>query len=601
MTRPPRVVLSLAICLLASLLVERVSSRQAESPAPAANIRSVSFSPSDDNFPNPERGFYWGLTPFPIGTGRTPVDAQTLAAIRAQGITLIRAYYVLDEFRDGPLSRAALDAINLDFVTIRQSGLKVIPRFTYNFPCLSSLEPCGAAAIAAQAIDPPLSRVLEHIDQLTPGLRAGSDVIAFMEMGFVGAWGEWHNSSSGLVNPNRTLNTSSAAIVDRVLLALADNRMAALRYPYHKQALVGSGALEASEAFNGTARARLGAHNDCFLASADDLGTYAPPVQVAGVDNVEALHEFLNLDNRFVPQGGETCSAGVQAQPYIGCDNALSEFRRLRWSTINIGFHPSVIDLWRQQGCFADVQKRLGYRFRLVTADVPEQVQLGRSFTMQMTVTNDGWAAPFNPRAVEIILRHAVTGRLSVFPVDADPRFWGAGETQTITISAMLSSAQETGPYEVLLNMPDPEPDLRWRPDYAIRLANQNVWEPDTGYNDLQTVVMVARADVAVRLLPGGSVRSNNGRYLLAYQTDGNLVLYDDSNNTALWASHTAGLSPGLAVMQTDGNFVVYDNRSVAVWSSGTPDNPNAYLAIQDDGALVIYTENQQPIWDSRS
>ncbi len=602
MTRHRRVVLGATACLFASFMVERVASNQTMFAPPTAHVTSVSFSPSDDNFSNPERGFYQQVSPFFIGTARTPLDADALAAFRAEGIAMVRAYYVLDEFRDVPLSRAALDGINADFAAIRQAGVKVIPRFAYSFPCAGSLEPCDGATIAAQATDPPLGQVLEHIDQLTPGLRAASDVIAFMEMGFVGAWGEWHNSSTGLVNPDRTVNTSSAAIVDRVLFALADSRMAALRYPYHKRALFGPTALEASEAFSRTPRARVGAHNDCFLASVDDFGTYAPPFVGPEAENVRALHEFLSLDNRFVPQGGETCSAAAQAQPYIDCENALSELGLLRWSTINIGYQPTVIDLWRQQGCFAEIQKRLGYRFRLLTADIPSRVTAGGLFTMQFTVTNDGWATPFNAREVEIILRHAVSGRLSAFPVNTDPRFWGPGETQTVTISETLSAGHETGPYQVLLNLPDPEPGLRGRPEYAIRLANQDVWEPATGYNDLQALMRLTRTDVAVeQLLPGESIGSENGRYFLTYQTDGNLVLYDDRDSTALWATDTAGSSPGVAVLQTDGNFVVYDDRSAALWSSGTSGKPNAYLAVQDDGTLVIYREDGQPIWSSQS
>ena len=89
-------------------------------------------------------------------------------------------------------------------------------------------------------------------------------------------------------------------------------------------------------------------------------------------------------------------------------------------------------------------------------------------------------------------------------------------------------------------------------------------------------------------LLPGQSISSDNGRYVLVMQADGNLVYYRTSDWTPRWNSQTQ--SPGaLAPMQGDGNLVVYDTNGVPLWNSQTGGNPGAYLAAQDDGNLVIY------------
>jgi hypothetical protein len=481
-------VLSALLC--ASFMPDRSASSQDAGPSDLGAL-AVTYSPSDENFPNPERGFYRQFNAFDTGTVRRPLDARTLAAFRVEGITLVRVYYVIDEFRNAPLSRAALDAIDADFVAVRQAGLRIIPRFAYSFPCAGSPPPCTVARIAAEAIDPPVGRVLEHIDQLTASLRAGSDIIAFMEMGFVGAWGEWHHSSTGLVSTDHTVNTNSSAIVDRVLFALSDRRAAVLRYPYHKQALFGPLPLDISEAFTRTPRARLGAHNDCFLSNADDSGTYSPPSRGPANKNVQALKKFLSFDNRFVPQGGETCSTAAAAQPYIGCASALGDLALTQWSTINIAYQPDVIRLWQQQGCFPDVQRRLGYRFRLLGLDAPAQVRRGAVLALRLTLTNDGWAAPYNPRAAEVILRHVVSGRLHVIPMSEDPRLWGPGVTRTLDVRDVLPGSLEPGSYQVLLNLPDPEDSLRGRAEYSIRMANIGAWESATGYNDLQARVQV--------------------------------------------------------------------------------------------------------------
>ena len=70
-----------------------------------------------------------------------------------------------------------------------------------------------------------------------------------------------------------------------------------------------------------------------------------------------------------------------------------------------------------------------------------------------------------------------------------DPRFWQPGEIHTIS-HTISTEGLPTGCYEFLLNLPDPEPDLRHRPEYAIRLAGAT-WEKDTGYNELNHTVTV--------------------------------------------------------------------------------------------------------------
>jgi hypothetical protein len=88
-------------------------------------------------------------------------------------------------------------------------------------------------------------------------------------------------------------------------------------------------------------------------------------------------------------------------------------------------------------------------------------------------------------------------------------------------------------------------------------------------------------------LLPGQFRQSADGRFVLVYQGDGNLVLYQGSN--PLWNSETQSANPGIAVMQGDSNFVVYDSTG-PVWWSHTWGVPGAYLVVQNDGNTVIYS-----------
>lgn len=478
-------VLSLALATTIDSRATATAMDRDAQPAASAAV-TVTYQASTENFPNPERGFYRQRAPFYIGTQRYPLTAA-LRQFRSEGIALLRAYYVIDEFTQTTLPQSFLDAMTADFAGIRAAGLKIIPRVAYSFPCADPNQPCDPSTFGPT--DAPIDRVLGHIDQLAPVLQGNADVVAFMEMGFVGAWGEWHSSTNNLVTNPRTVNANSAAIVARLLSALPVRRMTALRYPYQKQSLYGASPLTAPEAFTGAAKARVGAHNDCFLSDYYDSGTYDDPA-APGL-GPEVYKQFLSADNRYVPQGGETCTSGPAAQPYIPCANALTDLARMRWSTINTEYHPSVIALWQQEGCYPEIARRLGYRFRLVTAQLPTRATVGDTLHVTLNVANDGWAPPYNARLVELVLRNTATGQRYMLPVTTDPRFWGPGETTVVNADLPLPAGIPPGTYALLLHMPDPEPTLRNLADYSIRLANVGVWEAPTGYNDLQVSLVV--------------------------------------------------------------------------------------------------------------
>ena len=113
-------------------------------------------------------------------------------------------------------------------------------------------------------------------------------------------------------------------------------------------------------------------------------------------------------------------------------------------------------------------------------------------------------------------------------------------------------------------------------------------------------------------LYPGQYIMSTNANayggngFELVMQGDGNLVLYAPAPTgqgigRALWASGTNGRSVRGAVMQTDGNLVVYSFTGTALWASGTWGHAGAYLADQNDGNLVIYASNGAALWSTDS
>ena len=95
----------------------------------------------------------------------------------------------------------------------------------------------------------------------------------------------------------------------------------------------------------------------------------------------------------------------------------------------------------------------------------------------------------------------------------------------------------------------------------------------------------------------GQQITSNNGTFIAIMQHDGNFVLYE--HGRPLWASNTVGRGTR-CIMQSDGNLVVYDNQH-PTWASNTHGKGGHYLIVQNDGNLVLYDRHDKPLWASNT
>lgn len=94
---------------------------------------------------------------------------------------------------------------------------------------------------------------------------------------------------------------------------------------------------------------------------------------------------------------------------------------------------------------------------------------------------------------------------------------------------------------------------------------------------------------------------STDGRFQLKLRPGGDLWLTTSwAPDQPYWRSRTDGSNADAAVMQGDGNFVLYRN-SVAVWSTGTSGYPGSILRLQDDGNLVVYAPGNVAKWNSQT
>jgi hypothetical protein len=406
-------------------------------PGEEPALVDVTFTEDPADVLSPERGFYAGID---------LRGASDFANVRGGGMTLAIASIHLDAYRDAPLDTGLLDELSGGLARVRAAGIKVILRFSYNSG------PIGAP-------DAPLARVQEHVAQLAPILAANADVIALMQAGFIGAWGEWHNSTNGLGTTENRL-----AVVTALLDALPATRAIGVRAPDYVDAMFPGGPL--ADGFDGSRRARVGHHNDCFLASTTDFGTYPEPV--------EPWKDYIAADARFTPMGGETCNVEPAR---TDCPSATAEMERLHFTYLNSEYNQDVLDTWIAQGCMPEVQRRLGYRLVLESARISERVKPGGRLRVEVALRNDGYASPFNARPLRVVLDAGATRHVATLA--ADVRRWLPG-AQTIATTLRVPSDLPPGPYRLSLWLPDP--DLEARADYAIRFANADLFDADTGF-----------------------------------------------------------------------------------------------------------------------
>ncbi|MCY1014131.1 DUF4832 domain-containing protein [Nannocystis pusilla] len=62
-----------------------------------------------------------------------------------------------------------------------------------------------------------------------------------------------------------------------------------------------------------------------------------------------------------MPVGGETCAVNP---PRSECPSALAELALHHWTHLNLAYTEEVLEGWQQDGCFAEIACRLGYRLR---------------------------------------------------------------------------------------------------------------------------------------------------------------------------------------------------------------------------------------------
>ncbi|MEO1625140.1 MAG: DUF4874 domain-containing protein, partial [Bacteroidota bacterium] len=438
---------------------------------------------------NPERGWFYSIGAWSNNDLQPFPSAAELANMRSGNdkITLVRRYYLLDDFLNGPISQSLLNQFQSDCDALRAAGFKLIPRFSYNW------------SYGLPQLDPTVSRAHQHLEQLRPYLANNEDIIAHVEAGFIGHFGEWHNSSENHVdNFTLAVRPGGHAILDSLLKATPQSRMVATRYYYHNKMKYlenyhgQTRPVTQSTAFGGGVAARIGTHNDAIMFDADWMWHH---------DSIPQQRDYADEDLQWVVTSGEPLPSSFGLS-----NNPMPELSFLRFNSLamnaNIEGGTDLYDYWKAQGYYDELTLQLGHRYQLREATIDNEVEQNGRLRINLELDNVGFASLYNPRTSELIFR--TPNQQSEFSIDItsqlDLRYLQNG-SHTLTVDIPIPSDLETGAYDLYLHFPDASPRLRSDPRYSIQLANQGTWESATGYNSLQHRVSVVSLPLPLDLL----------------------------------------------------------------------------------------------------
>ena len=424
-----------------------------------ASAASISYIPSDEMILNPERGLAKFMV---VGEG----SIGEIEQLRTDSHTIAWGIIKLDDYRStAVLPESKLTEIKNWLAAVRRNRVKAVLRVAYheenNF----------------QANDATLSVQESHLTQLgREAFVPYEDVIFALQAGGIGAYGEWYYTTSDL-----TTAQSRKRLIDKMYDVVTDDTFVMIRTPYYKQEYEAAGGLD-------DRIYRTGHYNDCFLSNEDDTGTYGCYPSSSSCQSVSQLQDYTANDSDTVPVGGETCNA----TPRNDCPATLSAMEYYGYSFINTLWFTSIRSKWEAQGCFDDITNQLGYRYELISAELPDSISAGADASVSVTLKNTGWAPMYHNRPVFIRLLDANGSEIQHNAVETDPRDWLAGDdTYTFTTTFQVAADLNTESVSLSLWMPDSNTAIYEVPEYSVRFANLDVWDSVNGDNVLATGIPV--------------------------------------------------------------------------------------------------------------
>lgn len=311
---------------------------------------SFFYEENEEVLKNPARGFY---------TQISYKEPERLKEIKKEGQTLALVTMSLKNHLEEAIPAEKLERLSVLFEEARKQQVMLLFRAAYKQD-----EDC---------LEPELSMIKIHIEQLAAVMNAYRDVVLAVQTGMVGLWGEWHGSV--YLEDEDALKNEAMKVVEWWLQNLDESINLNLRRPLFIQTAIEAG-------LDGN---RLGMHNDALLATDSDMGTY--------LDRSKELLWCAEWLNGKV-NGGEMPYVSAYTKP----EHAKTEFTQLSLTYLNAYYNAEVLEAWEKQTLSGEnaleyMEKHLGYRYSLEQLETNETLLAGaKNLQLDIRLKNSGFS-----------------------------------------------------------------------------------------------------------------------------------------------------------------------------------------------------------------
>ena len=342
-------------------------------------LKNKDYVEIEGDLKNPDRGWY-----YQIGAEHQTVESHTIFTQR--NISLYRLYFSLKNFRDKPIDEITLKRFEDILVRAEEIKVKMIPQFYYHWGSSknSKVKKLNPGAIKNNKwISPPEELILKHVEQISEIINKNKDGISYIHAGFLGSWGEWHSDQYGDGHKLRYKKFRKKLII-KLLEELDDDIFIALRYPSDHVNMKDLPGYE-----------RLGLHHDCPNYRSDIYPKYRAHKLVVNA-----------------PMDGETCE--IKSKSAYSCKIMTKYFKKYQFDSHNESNWSGAILRYAKEGCFDEIEKKLGYRFVIKGSKYKDDY-------IYFKVANVGWGKSFKSRGVSIKIKD------KIFKSDIDIKNWKPG------------------------------------------------------------------------------------------------------------------------------------------------------------------------------
>ena len=416
---------------------------------------------------NPDRGFYI-LLQVELNKGSEDFasfkDELDYVVEEAPDVGIISFQLSLKQFVDGDttLSKEKLEDINQYFSMMREYGYQVIFRVVYEKD--GDINP-----------EPEFQELLNHIEQLKPIYEKNEDILYVIEAGFLGSYGEWHDGKYDEDKAKRN------QVIEKLLEVVPEKIQINLRRPSFITDYIGDNrTVTAENAYSNEDIARLGLHNDGYLGSITDLGTFEE-------EQRDASMRWQNAQTLYTLFGGECIRPNSN---YNEFENALPDMIERHCTYLNKTYDEKVKDKWRNatyngedelykgESGYLYIQNHLGYRLVLREAQVKVS---NDNLIVNLQIENVGFGNIVREKEIEVLLKHDED--IYVLKNDVDIRQHLNGNMYTLELIEFMPNEIEDERYQIFVNIKEPYDSLDNNDNYKIKLANVDMWDSEVGAN----------------------------------------------------------------------------------------------------------------------